>query len=136
MSKTIAEISVELIEANKTVKPIQDAFNAKINEVFATIKKFNRSHKFYDSKYSWIEDMGYFTLHAENITEDGIYFEYLSMGGSLEEESLTFDEMDNIEAYLEANYNESVTARAAEEEKARVAELAALNARVAELTAK
>lgn len=135
MSKTIAEISAELVEANKAVKPLQDEFNEKIREVFSTIRKFHRSHKSYDPKYSWIEDMGFFTLHADDITKDGVYFEYVSMGGSLEEASLTFDELDNIEAYLEANYKESVAARAAEDEKARAAELAALTARMAELNA-
>lgn len=133
MSKTIAEVSAELIEANKTVKPIQEAFNEKVRIAFDTIKKFHRSHKAYNSKYDWVEDLGFFTLHADDITKDGIYFEYMSYGGGLEEASITFEELDNIEAHLEADHSESVAARAESDERAQVIELRKLEARIAEL---
>lgn len=96
----IAKQAKELSAAYAAITPMKQKLSSEINRAFTTARVFQDKHSFQRaSKYRWVN---YFTateFEIENITEDGIWFsdgdDYL----------LTFDEIENMGSYLEAEYN-------------------------------
>lgn len=108
VEKTVKEMSDAVIDAHKSIRAIENELRERVVDCLDFIKKFHRENSFYDDKvFGWADLVSYPSINSSTVTEEGIYF-YNFLDGSepYDDVILTYDEMENISALLEASFIE------------------------------
>ncbi len=126
--KSAEELVKAFEEADKIVRPFREAINERLREISDFYKSFLRAHNFLDiPKYSWLGE-NYISIVLGSHDDKGLYFEF-----GYDDYYLSFDEMDNFESIIAAEYETYVAAQAIYVENVKAARRAKLEKELAEL---
>lgn len=107
-AKTVAELAKECTIAYEAIWPLKEQMNEIVTRAFNEIKRFQKANGFYSgSSYNWINDFSATDFELSSIIENGIWF---SDGY---DHLITFEELEDITPYLEAEYASYVANRSA-----------------------